>query len=143
MFKVFIDDSGGQNYTNPFAKEFIHNPPAFERYEDFWRDNYFVLAGVRVANMNIGDLNTTINEIKKKHFGSHKVEIKSDWIRNKKRRKKFYLDPYGITDADIDAFGQEILSFIEKERKYLQIIATVFDKRYYGDKKRSSPPKNV
>ena len=65
MFKIFIDDSGGQDYTNPFSKDFIHKPPPFERYESFWRDNYFVLAGVRIAKIHQSELNNAINQIGK------------------------------------------------------------------------------
>jgi len=45
LYKVFIDESGKKEYKNPYSKDFINNPPPLEKYEDFWRDNYFVLCG--------------------------------------------------------------------------------------------------
>lgn len=53
LYKVFIDESGKKEYKNPYSKDFISNPPLLEKYEDFWRDNYFVLCGVRVKQKEL------------------------------------------------------------------------------------------
>jgi len=49
VYKTFVDDSGKKNFHTPYAIDFVENPPTFEGYEEFWRDNYFVLCGVRVS----------------------------------------------------------------------------------------------
>lgn len=143
MFSIYVDDSGSTEYINPYSKDFIKSPPPFQAYESFWRNNYFVLCGVRVANMYKKELNENINELKKTYFGTHKVEIKSDWLRNPKRREKHYSDIYKIDNAQLDEFGEQIFKLIAKERKYLQLATVVFDKRFYGDSKRNVPEGNI
>lgn len=142
MFKVFIDDSGSKEYKTPYSRDFTVNAPPYAEYEQFWRDNYFVLCGVRVSDKSIGELNCSINRIKKKTFGTSKVEIKSDWLRNPHQRKKHYFDPYGVTNESLNAFGQEIIDFIALEKDRLKLIGVVFDKRFYSDKKRNLPEGN-
>ncbi len=136
LYKVFIDESGKKEYITPYSRDFIDNPPVFEKYEDFWRDNYFVLCGVRVKQSDLKEINTKINQLKKRYFGTHKVEIKSDWLRNPQQRKKRYLDQFTITHDQLNEFGNKFVDLIAHYKDVLKIISVVFDKRYYGDAKR-------
>lgn len=136
VYKIFIDDSGKKEYITPYSKDFIDNPPNFDDYEDFWRDNYFVLCGVRVKQENISEINIKINELKKKYFKTHKVEVKSDWLRNPHQRKKQYLDKFKITAEQLNKFGEKFVDLIARYKEEIKIMAVVFDKRYYGVKKR-------
>lgn len=136
IYKVFIDDSGKKDYLVPYSKNFIDDAPEFEKYENFWRDNYFVLAGIRIKQEDIGPINQKINLLKKKYFKTDKVEIKSDWLRNPYQRKKHYLNPYKISSEKLNEFGERFIDLIGKHKKKLKILAAVFDKRYYGDQKR-------
>ncbi len=142
LYKFFIDDSGSKDYLTPYSKEFISNPPLFEKYENFWRDNYFVLCGVRISQEEIGIVNEDINSLKTKYFGTHKVEIKSDWLRNPHKRKKKYIDKFNVTLEDLEKFGEDLYDLISKHKDKLKLLAVVFDKRYYGDKKRQSADGN-
>ncbi len=138
LYKFFIDDSGSKDYLTPYAREFINKPPLFNKYEKFWRDNYFVLCGVRISQEEIGIVNDEMNALKKKYFGTHKVEIKSDWLRNPHKRKKNYFDKFNISLEQLNKFGVELYELISKNKDRLKLSAVVFDKRFYGDKKRQS-----
>ncbi len=143
MYTLFVDDSGSQDYKTAYTHKFVQDPPLFEGHEQFWRDNYFVLAGVQIHKENLASLNVHIDKIKRKYFGTHKVEIKSDWLRNPYNRQKHYVKPFHIRSKHLDAFGDEIVDFIEKERQRIKIIAVVFDKRFYGKTKRKTPDGNI
>jgi len=136
LYKVFIDDSGSKDYTSPYSRDFIDNPPLFDSYEKFWRDNYFVLCGVRVAQENLGEINDFINKLKKECFGTHRVELKSDWFRNEHKRNKNYLGKYDIKIEDLKIFVDKVYDMIANFSDKLKLVAVVFDKRYYGDEKR-------
>lgn len=138
LYKVFIDDSGQKEYKNPYSKDFIENPPVFKEYESFWRDNYFTLCGVRVKQDELGEINDMINQLKNDYFGTHKVEIKSDWLRNPYKRKKNYFEKFGITPEKLNEFGEKFIDIISENKEKLKLIAVVFDKRYYGDAKRKT-----
>ncbi|MBY0473231.1 DUF3800 domain-containing protein [Patescibacteria group bacterium] len=129
---VFIDDSGSKEYVTPHAKEFVDNPPPYKGNEAFWRGNYFVLCGVSIDNADLKDLNDQFNALKKKYFGTYDVEVKSVWMRIPDKRKKYYLDPYGITPEQLNQFGEEYFDLIAKNADRMKLFATVFDKRYYG-----------
>lgn len=136
LYKVFIDESGQKEYKNPYSRDFIENPPMFENYEDFWRNNYFVLCGVRIKQENFEEINNKINKLKRDYFNTHKVEIKSDWLRNSYKRKKYYLDKFDILPEGLNEFGNKFVDLISVHKEGLKLIAVVFDKRFYGDEKR-------
>ena len=138
LYKFFIDDSGSKDYLTPYSKEFVKNPPDFDKYEQFWRNNYFVLCGVRISQEEIGIVNKELNNLKEKYFGTRNVEIKSDWLRNPYKRKKNYTDKFGISLEQLNKFGNELYKLISKNKDKLKLLAVVFDKRFYGDKKRQS-----
>ncbi|NQU82653.1 MAG: DUF3800 domain-containing protein [Parcubacteria group bacterium] len=139
FYKVFIDESGQKEYKTPYTKDFINNPPPFDKYEDFWRDNYFVLCGIRIKTEYLAEINVVINKLKKAYFSTHRVEVKSDWLRNPYQRKKHYLLPFQISAEKLNKFGDAFIELIAKYKKEMKIIAVVFDKRYYGDEKRQTP----
>lgn len=136
LYKIFIDNSGQKEYKTPYSKKFINQPPLFKDYPDFWRENYFVLAGVRIKQTDIGQINESINKLKQKYFNTHKVEVKSDWLRNPYQRKKHYFDIYYITPEKLNKFGEKFIDLIAQYKNELKLISVVFDKRHYGDEKR-------
>lgn len=136
FYKVFIDDSGAKEYITPYSKDFIDNPPIFKNYEAFWRNNYFVLCGVRVKQDNLDKINKEINQLKTNTFRTNKVEIKSDWLRNPHQRKKHYFDIFDIKAEKLNEFGENFIEIISKYKDDLKLVAVVFDKRFYGDAKR-------
>jgi len=142
LYKVFIDESGKKEYITPYSKEFAKSPPLFQHYPDFWRDNYFVLCGVRIKQENLNCINKDINNLKKNYFKTHKVEVKSDWLRNPYQRKKHYLDIYGISPEKLNEFGDKFVDLIADYKEKLKLFGIVFDKRFYGDAKRQTSEGN-
>lgn len=138
LYKVFIDDSGSKDYKDPYSRDLLENPPDADKYIDYWRRNYFVLTGVRIEQKDLDELNDKINRLKIITFKTHKVEIKSDWLRQPIQRKKYYLDPFDITAEQLNKFGLSLFDFIQRYRDSLKIISIVFDKRYYGDQRRAT-----
>lgn len=136
LYKVFIDDSGGKDYRVPYSAEFIKSPPSLDKYRDFWLANYFVLCGVRIKQDDLKTINKEINDLKQQYFGTHRVEIKSVWLRNSHQRKKHYTRPFGISDEKIKEFSNKFVDLIANYRQELRLFATVFDKRCFGDAKR-------
>lgn len=139
MYKVFVDDSGKKEYLNPYSKEFIDNPPDTANYLQFWRDNYFVLCGVKVVIGDISEINGAINALKQRYFNTHKVEIKSDWLRNPKQRNKHYISVFGITESILLEFINKLYELIAVYKGKMKLVAVVFDKRFYGQAKRKMP----
>lgn len=138
LYKVFVDDSGSKDYKTPYTRDFVDNPPPLKGNEEFWRSNYFALCGVRVKQTEIGVIDGEISELKKNCFGTHKVEIKSTWMRIPDKRKKYYLDPYGIDAEALNKFGEDYIDLIARHADKMKLIGVVFDKRYYGDQKRNA-----
>ena len=88
IYRVFIDDSGAKEYKNTFSSQDIKSPPSFIGNERYWRDNYFVMCGMRLHQKNISPINNIINGLKIDCFGTTKVELKSDWLRNPYQHQK-------------------------------------------------------
>lgn len=139
---LFIDDSGSKDWETPYSKDFIVKPPIRSQENiNFWRRNYFVLAGLHVNSYGIKLINPIINKAKIKYFGTKHVEIKSDWLRNPARRKKRYLDKFKITEAKLTKFiEKEWYKILETNPNDIQIQAFVIDKRYYHDKRSLFTP---
>jgi len=142
LYKIFIDESGKKEYITPYSKEFIDSPPLYKNYPDFWRDNYFVLCGIRVKQKDVALVNEDINKLKKHFFRTNKVEVKSDWLRNPYQRKKHYLDVYDITPEKLNEFGDRYVDLIAQYKSELKLIGVIFDKRYYGYAKRQKADGN-
>lgn len=139
LYKVFIDDSGKKDYPNPYAREFVDNPPSTNDYREFWKDNYFVLCGVKVKQTDIGEIDKIIRGLKIDCFRTDDVEIKSTWLRIPYQRKKHYLDLYDVSDEQLNKFGDDLFEIFNHNEDRLKLFGVVFDKRFYGDAKRKMP----
>ena len=139
---LFIDDSGSKDWETPYSDDFIKSPPVRNPTNiNFWRRNYFVLAGLHISADDIKKLNPVINKSKVEYFGTKHVEIKSDWLRNPDQKKKHYLDEFGITEKEIRKFIEEDwYKFFEDNPDSIQIQAFVLDKRYYKNKRSNNTP---
>lgn len=142
MFKFFIDDSWNKNYIDDFSPEIKKSLPEWsDENKDFLDNNFFVLCWVHLDDKEIKAIDIDINNLKLKFFWTKFVEIKSVYLRHPKNRKKYYKDPYGISDENLNLFGEGIFEILEKYKWKFQIIATVFDKRQYKfrDKIENTP----
>jgi len=138
----FVDDSGSKDWDTPYAHEFTVKPPArTDENIKFWRGNYFVLAGIHLSNDAIAKINPEIDVLKHALFGTKHVEIKSEWLRHPIKRRRHYLEPFGITEESLKRFVEEDwYGVFEKNRKALQIQAFVIDKRFYNAKREKVTP---
>lgn len=139
---LFIDDSGSKDWDTPYARTFVVNPP--QRNSDnikFWRQNYFVLAGVYVKQTALANINPMVNSLKEKTFGTKNVEIKSEWLRNPYQRKKRYIDKFGITEDKLkDFIENKWYGVFEENTKDIRIFSFVIDKRCYNAKRNDRTP---
>lgn len=134
----FVDDSGSKEWGTPYHKKFAESPPARNAQNiDFWRQNYFVLAGIHIPGKKVAEVNPMLNDIKKHFFGTKHVEIKSDWLRNPHQRRKRYVIPFGISEAAIGNFTEEWYGVFSDNLRALQIQAFVLDKRFFKNRKYS------
>lgn len=138
---LFVDDSGSKDWETPYSHEFIDAPPVRNTQNiNFWRRNYFVLAGLHISADVISSLNPHINSLKIHTFGTKYVEIKSVWMRNPNKRKKHYLTPFGLTENDLLKFTDRWYEIFENNRKNIQLQAFVLDKRFYKNKRFQFTP---
>jgi len=138
---LFIDDSGSKDWETPHSLDFIDNPPDRGSPNlNFWRRNYFCLAGLFIPRTLVSTLNPQINQLKKDTFGTSHVEIKSVYMRNPAKRKKYYLDPYGISEDDLLKFTNSWYQIFEKHHKKIRLQAFVLDKRYYSTQRAEHSP---
>lgn len=105
--RIFLDDSGQKEYG-----------PATSRY--------FVYAGAIVETANEDAVSERFADLKARVFGDPKVEIKSNWMRQPKERRKRYLDPYGVSGAKFDAFVEDWYDLMSSDD--LSYLAAVVDK---------------
>lgn len=137
---LFIDDSGSKDWDTPYSQEFKDSPPSrTEQNLNFWRRNYFVLAGLHISKDLIKKINPAINQLKIDTFGTKKVEIKSTWLRNPKNRKKQYFDKFKIDSKKLLYFTEKWYELIIKHQNDLSLHAFVMDKRYFKRRNEFTP----
>ncbi len=138
----FIDDSGSKEWDTPYSKDFVNTPPPRTlTNRQFWEKNYFVLAGLYVSQELVAELNPHINALKNQFFGTKHVEIKSVHLRNPEKRKRYYLEPYDITEDRLRTFTEEHwYKIFENHKNDLQLQAFVLDKRYFRNKRPERMP---
>ncbi len=95
--KLYLDDSGQKNY--------LSNPDDYSRGGT---SRYFALGAVLMPTKAIAEFQRKIIELKLEYFNDDSVEIKSNWIRNKKERTSQYIDKYEITPVLLDNFASKI-----------------------------------
>lgn len=134
---LFIDDSGSKEWKTPYSKDFVDNPPARTAQNlDFWRGNYFVLAGIHISSKTMSILNPIIDQAKIKTFGTKNVELHSSSLRNPHQMRKQYLDKYNITPEELRNFIEDFWYPIFKNYS-IQTIAIIVDKRYFKNARHS------
>ena len=117
-YRLYIDDSGTKEY-------------APERNYNSGNTRYFVLGGVLTSIETAREISSTLCSVKREYFGTDEVEIKSNWLRIPKERKKRYLLPYGMEEHGIRNFVEEYYSKLE-ELDFV-LIACVVDKLHMAE----------
>ena len=141
---LFIDDSGSKDWETPYSRSFAINPPdRNDQNLNFWRRNYFVLAGLHISAETMSLINPQIDKIKIGIFGTKHVEIKSDWLRNPEQRRKRYLEPYVLAEKDLRRFTGQWYKIFEDNKNTIQLQAFVLDKRFYGPMRSKCTPLQI
>lgn len=89
-------------------------------------DDYFVVVAVAVEATAATHLEDEIRGLKRAFWGSPEIEIKSNWMRQPKERKKHYTDPYGLARQDVDALVSALYRWLHQAP--LHLLAGVVDK---------------
>lgn len=141
---LFIDDSGSKEWDTPYSRTFVDTPPVRnEQNLNFWRKNYFVLAGLHISNTTLAKLNPQINNLKQEYFNTKYVEIKSEWLRIPEKRKRKYLEPFGITEEKLKEFTEKWYAIFSQNPNAIQVHSFVLDKRYYKNKRERCTPLQI
>lgn len=107
MYLFYIDESGEREYTSP--------------------SRYFVLSALGVPVQEWRSINSDMLTLKRTYFQDIGVEIKANWLRFGKERKKRYLDLFPITEAELAAFTNKAYDIILSYNTL--VIAAIIDKQ--------------
>ncbi|MGC1878480.1 MAG: DUF3800 domain-containing protein [Rhabdochlamydiaceae bacterium] len=100
-YLLFADDSGTKEYSS--TSQYLTQGGGLTPY--------FVFGGLIVTPAIAGYLTKKMHEFKLAFFGKN-VEIKANWLRVEKERKKRYLDPFAKSEADMKHFSEQIYDLI-------------------------------
>ena len=114
---LYIDDSG--------TKEYAETPDEYERRRG--KSRYFVFCGALMTIPEAGRLSNKLIDLKLNCFGDETVEIKSNWLRIPQERRQRYLDPFGLTDDELNQFIEDYHNVFINESQF-KFIAAIVDK---------------
>ena len=126
---LYLDDSGQKE----FAPEGGTYGPGLSRY--------FVFGGFFVDFRAAEQLTQELKAAKIKAFSTPYVEVKSNWLRLPNERKKRYLDPFGLTESQLNVFVEDFYS--AAFRSPIVLTACVVDKQHLTEdyqERRWYPP---
>lgn len=101
-YLLFVDDSG----TREYAEDRVY------RADGKGKSLYFVYGAVLLTQQEASKFVPRLQSLKQLRFGTSSVEIKSNWLRIPKERQARYIQPFSITDDDLDAFTDEYYKLI-------------------------------
>lgn len=113
-YRLILDDSGTRDYDDA------------RNYETSGKSRYFVYGALLIEDREAQLFITRLHELKQITFKTREVEIKSNWLRIPKEQRRRYLDPYGISEADLKKFTDGFYALIEGAQ--LQLIGSIVDK---------------
>lgn len=107
MFLFYVEESGERDYNPKSSDPFV-----------------LLASGIDEADWH--DWNIRINLLKAAHFGTRGVKIKSNYMRNPKEQKRFYLAPYKIDQNALKIFTDAFYELADAAP--LTLFAIVIDK---------------
>ncbi len=108
MFLFYLDESGQREYGSGTSRYFVL--VALALHEDRWKS-----------------ISNALDDLKMTYFGTVNVEVKSDWLRFPRERKRRYCEPYKISEERLSEFGERAHQLIEKSD--MTILASIIDKK--------------
>ncbi len=107
MYLFYIDESGEREYSSS--------------------SRYFVLSALGVPVQEWRSINSDMLTLKRTYFQDIGVEIKANWLRFAKERKKRYLDLFPITEDELAEFTNKAYDIILSYNTL--VIAAIIDKQ--------------
>jgi hypothetical protein len=111
---LYIDDSGQREYSP--TREYGNQ-----------NSRHFVFGGPILSTSDAGHLIEAIIELKRRHFGTEHVEVKSNWLRIPREQDRRYIQPYGISRDQLSTLTNELYGLVAT-RLEVVLIAAVVDK---------------
>ena len=93
MYLFYVDESGQRDYNLKSS-------------------HHFVLGAVAISDTNWREWNRKINAIKQVCFGTTQVEWKSVNLRQPDKCRRFYLEPFEITQTRLTEAVEEMYALI-------------------------------
>ncbi len=124
-YTLFLDDSGDKDYRDDGQYSSRGGPTPL-----------FVFAGLAASQLGAMEIDYSMRTLKSQTFGTSDVEIKANWLKRPRERKKRYLDKFGITDAELTAFTDALYEIINEAD--CQLVGCVVNKKEVKDKYGSS-----
>ena len=118
LYRIAIDDSGDREYA----------PGGLYAAPGHGPSRFFVYGGVIGDVASLQALERDLQALKRSVFHTADVEVKSHWLRRADQRRKRYLDPFGLTDAQLDAFVEAYYRTVVGSQ--VTLIASVVDKAH-------------
>lgn len=109
MYLFYVDESGQREYNEKTTA-------------------HFVLAGVAIQDTDWRKWNERINEVKQDVFGTTEVEFKSTRLRQPDKCRRFYLEPFGLTEEALIAAIDRLYQVITEAP--ILLFAAVINKRH-------------
>jgi len=113
--KLYLDDSG--------TKE---DEPSGVYTGGGGKTPFFVFGGLLMPVHSARVASSGLKALKLATFGTTAVEIKANWLRIAKERQKRYTGPFGLSDAEVDAFVDEVYALISALDA--RLVAALVDK---------------
>lgn len=108
MYLFYADESGQREYNEKTT-------------------GHFVLAGMAIQDTDWRNWNDQINEIKQDAFGTTDVEFKSTWLRQPDKRRRFYSEPFGLTEEALATTVERLYEVIAEAP--ILLFSAVVNKR--------------
>jgi hypothetical protein len=115
-FKLYVDDSGTKEYSRD--KKYPRSGG---------KTRFFAFAGLLLLDSRAGMPGKALRRLKMDTFGTASVEIKANWLRIDKERKKRYLDPFDLSESALTAFVDRTYEIITESD--LTLFAALVDKQ--------------
>jgi hypothetical protein len=119
-YDLFVDDSGNREYDDN------------RDYETSGKHRHFAYGSILLPQASTTRLIARFRQQKIDTFKTPDVEIKSNWLRHPKERLTRYLDPFGITNEELNAFGESCYTLIGESD--LVLIGVAVDKLHMQER---------
>ncbi len=120
-YTLFLDDSGDKDYRHDRQYSSRGGPTPL-----------FVFAGLATSQLGALEIDYSMRALKYQTFGTPDVEIKANWLKRPRERKKRYLDKFNITDGELTAFTDSLYELINEAD--CQLVGCVVNKKEAQDR---------